>query len=180
MSVASVDFKNGDSVSNLYSADGTKLRTVRVIGGDTLTIDYCGNAVYENGSLKILLNESGYYSFQDNKFHFYIKDHQGNVRVVADKTGKVDEVNDYYSLGGLMSASPRRSVQPYKYNGKELEAAGGLNWYDYGARWYDPVLGRWNGVDPLCEDYYSESSYGYCGNNPINYVDPNGLIPHKE
>lgn len=38
------------------------------------------------------------------------------------------------------------------------------------------MLGRWNGVDPLCEGYYSENPYGYCGNNPVNYVDPNGLM----
>ena len=167
-------FKNGDNISNVYSADGTKLRTVQVIGGDTLTTDYCGNAIYENGSLKMLLNESGYYSFQDNKFHFYIKDHQDNVRVVADEHGNVEEVNDYYPLGGLMSTSSRRSVQPYKYNGKELETAGGLNWYDYGARRYDPVLGRWNGVDPSCEKHYSWSPYVYCKNNPVLRVDPDG------
>ena len=169
-------FKNGDSISNLYSADGTKWRTVRVIGGDTLTTDYCGNAVYENGVLVRLMTDVGYITLADTTYHYFIRDHQGNVRVVADEHGNVEEVNDYYPLGGLMSASPQRSVQPYKYNGKELEAAGGLNWYDYGARWYDPVLGRWNGVDPLCEDYYSETPYGYCGNNPINYVDPNGLM----
>lgn len=98
------------------------------------------------------------------------------MRVVADERGNVEEVNDYYPFGGLMSTSSRRGVQPYKYNGKELEAAGGLNWYDYGARQYDPVLGRWNGIDPLCEDYYSETPYGYCGNDPINYIDPNGLM----
>ncbi len=98
------------------------------------------------------------------------------MRVVADEHGNAEEVNDYYPFGGLMSTSSRQSVQPYKYNGKELETACGVNWYDYGARRYDPVLGRWNGVDPLCEDYYSENPYGYCGNNPVNYVDPNGLM----
>ena len=51
----------------------------------------------------MLLNEAGYYSFQDNKFHFCLKDHQGNVRVVTDEAGNVDEVNDYYPFGGLMS-----------------------------------------------------------------------------
>ena len=96
------------------------------------------------------------------------------MRVVADEHGNAEEVNDYYAFGGLMSTSSRQSVQPYKYNGKELETACGVNWYDYGARRYDPVLGRWNGVDPLCEDYYSENPYGYCGNNPIRYIDPDG------
>ena len=141
-------FKNGDSISNLYSGDGTKVRTVQVVGGDTLTTDYCGDAVYENGVLVRLLTEVGYITLADTTYHYFIRDHQGNVRVVVDEHGNVEEVNDYYPLGGLMSASSRWSVQPYKYNGKELETAGGLNWYDYGARRYDPVLGRWNGVDP--------------------------------
>ena len=169
-------FRNGGNISNIYSADGTKLRTVQVIGGDTLTTDYCGNAIYENGVLVRLMTDVGYIAMSDTSYHYFIKDHQGNVRVVADEDGNVEEVNDYYPFGGLMSTSSRRSVQPYKYNGKELETAGGLNWYDYGARRYDSVLGRWNGVDPLCEDYYSETPYGYCGNNPVNYVDPNGLM----
>ena len=169
-------FGKGDNISNVYSGDGTKLRTIRVIGGDTLTTDYCGNAIYENGVLVRLMTEVGYITMADTTYHYFIKDHQGNVRVVADERGNVEEVNDYYPFGGLMSTSSRRSVQPYKYNGKELEAAGGLNWYDYGARQYDPVLGRWNGIDPLCEDYYSETPYGYCGNDPINYIDPNGLM----
>ena len=64
------------------------------------------------------------------------------MRVVADEHGNAEEVNDYYPFGGLMSTSSRQSVQPYKYNGKELETACGVNWYDYGARRYDPVLGR--------------------------------------
>ncbi|WP_308768390.1 RHS repeat-associated core domain-containing protein [uncultured Bacteroides sp.] len=167
-------FKNGDNISNVYSGDGTKLRTVQVIGGDTLTTDYCGNAIYENGVLVRLMTDVGYIAMADTSYHYFIKDHQGNVRVVADEDGNVEEVNDYYPFGGLMSTSSRRSVQPYKYNGKELETAGGLNWYDYGARRYDPVLGRWNGVDPSCEKHYSWSPYAYCKNNPVLRVDPDG------
>lgn len=98
-----ISFADGSSIVYEYAADGSKIRTTHTINDNVTSTVYCGNAVYENGSLKILLNESGYYSFQDNRFHFYIKDHQGNVRVVADETGKVDEVNDYYPFGGLMS-----------------------------------------------------------------------------
>ena len=174
-----ISFADGSSIVYEYAADGSKVRTTHTINDNVTSTVYCGNAIYENGSLKILLNESGYYSFQDNKFHFYIKDHQGNVRVVADETGKVDEVNDYYPFGGLMS-NACNNVQPYKYNSKELDRKGGLNWYDYGARHYDATIGRWHAVDLLSEKYYDWSPYNYCLDNPIKLIDSDGkaaIIP---
>ena len=167
-----VIFVDGNVIEYEYGSDGRKLRTAHVINGVTSITDYCGNAIYENGSLKMLLNEAGYISFPDKKFHFYLKDHQGNIRVVADKDGNVEETNDYYPFGGLFTAST--SVQPYKYNGKELDRKNGIDWYDYGARHYDPAIGRWCMVDSLSEKYYSFNSYNYCGNNPARYVDPDG------
>ena len=86
--------------------------------------------IYENGIAKTLSTETGYVSLTDGKYHYYLKDHQGNNRVVVDENGKVEERNDYYPFGGLM-ASSSVSTQPYKYNGKELETACGVNWYDY-------------------------------------------------
>ena len=166
-------FGNGNSILYDYGADGTKLRTVHTTGSTTLTTDYCGNAVYENGVLKMLLNEAGYVSFPDKKYHFYLKDHLGNIRVVADKDGTVEETNSYYPFGGMFTSV--NSVQPYKYNGKELERKNGLNCYDYGARQYDAVLGRWTTVDPMSEKYSSTSSYVYCNNNPMKYIDPTGM-----
>lgn len=65
-------------------------------------------------------------------------------------------------------------VQPYKYNGKELDLMHGLNTYDHGARQNDPILCRWDRIDPLCEKYYSTSPYAYCRNNPVNAIDPDG------
>ena len=50
----------------------------------------------------------------------------------------------------------------------------GLDTYDYGARQYAPILGRWDRMDPLCEKYYSVSPYAYCGGNPVNRIDPDG------
>ena len=171
-----VTFANGDSIRYEYAADGTKLRTVYTIGGTTTTTDYCGNAVYENGVLKMLLNDAGYVSFPDKKFHFYIKDHQGNVRVVADAEGNVEEVNDYYPFGGLMSNATGNEFQKYKYNGKELDRKAGLNLYDYGARFYDPAIGRWHVVDPMSEVKHAIGTYAYCLNNPMNLIDPTGCL----
>lgn len=169
-------FADGSSIVYEYAADGSKVRTTHTINDNVTSTVYCGNAVYENDSLKMLLNESGYYSFQDNKFHFYIKDHQGNICIVADETGKVDEVNDYYPFGGLMS-NACNNVQPYKYNGKELDRKGGLDWYDYGARYYDAVIGRWMMVDPMVEKIYYCNPYNYCLNSPIKFVDKDGKLP---
>lgn len=168
-----VKFENGNSISYLYDANGTKLRTTHVIGNDTTVTDYCGNVIYENGAPKTLLVEGGYVSLNDNKYHYFIQDYQGNNRVVADEDGIVEEVNDYYPFGGLMASSVG-DVQPYKYNGKELNRKGGLDWYDYGARMYDAALGRWHTVDPSCEKYYNWSPYTYCKNNPVLRIDLDG------
>ena len=169
-----VMFANGNSISYLYDAAGRKLRTVHVLEGDSVTTDYCGNVVYENGVPQILLTEVGYVSLTDGQYHYYLKDHQGNNRVVVDEEGAVEEVNDYYAFGGLMSTSSRQSVQPYKYNGKELDRKGGLGWYDYGARMYDAALGRFMKTDRFSEKYVSLSPYQYGANNPVNNIDVNG------
>jgi RHS repeat-associated protein len=62
----------------------------------------------------------------------------------------------------------------YKYNGKELQDELGLNMYDYGARNYDPAMGRWMNMDALSEKYYPISPYVYAINNPMFFVDPDG------
>jgi len=62
----------------------------------------------------------------------------------------------------------------YRFNGKELNEDFGLGWYDYGARWYDASIGRWNAVDLLAEEYMMISPYGYVANNPLIYTDPDG------
>ncbi|MFV0290478.1 MAG: RHS repeat-associated core domain-containing protein [Mangrovibacterium sp.] len=66
------------------------------------------------------------------------------------------------------------NFEPFLFNGKELDEETGL--YYYGARYYNPRVGLWYGVDPLREKYPSMSPYNYCANNPVIFVDPDGRI----
>ena len=169
-------FEDGSTIAYTYDANGKKLQTIHNIGGSTVTKDYCRNVIYENGVAKLLLTDAGYITLTDKKHHFFLQDHQGNNRVVADESGNIEETNHYYPFGGTF-ASAVSSTQPYKYNGKELDTKNGLNWYDYGARMYDPAIGRWHAGDPVAEEFYRISPYAYCYNSPILLVDPNGMWP---
>lgn len=84
----------------------------------------------------------------------------------------------YYPFGGTIAdLGTASSFQHRKYNGKELDRMFGLDYYDYGARQYDPILLRFTSPDPLAEKAYGTSMYAYCGNNPINKIEINGLFP---
>ena len=136
--------------------------------------DYCGNMLYENGTLKQILIDGGYITFNGStpQYHFYLKDHLGNNRVVLNAGGGIEQVNHYYSFGGLMGESTNGDVQTYKYNGKELDRMNGLDWYDYGARHMDGI--RFTTIDPMAEKYYGVSPYVYCADSPVNAFDPTG------
>ncbi len=112
-------------------------------------------------------------------YNYYTQDHLGNNRTVINEFGDVRQVTNYYPFGGVFSTTAYNrgdDLQPYKYNGKELDRTHGLDWYDYGARNYDAFLPIFTSLDPLCEKYYHISPYAYCGNNPIKFIDPTGMM----
>ena len=109
------------------------------------------------------------------KINYYINDYQGNVRLVVNDSCEVESYNSYYSYGGPFEGENATSVfQPHMYNGKEYDHVHGLDWYDYGARHYDPAMARFTQMDPLSEQYPHLSPYAYCAGNPVNAVDPDG------
>ena len=169
-----ITYSDGRMADYVYSATGTKLSVTYTNGGTIKNNQYCGNMLYENGTLKQILIDGGYITFNGStpQYYFYLKDHLGNNRVVVNASGIVEQVNHYYPYGGLMGESTNGDIQRYKYNGKDLDRMNGLDWYDYGARHMDGI--RFTTMDPMAEKYYGISPYAYCAGNPIRLVDPNG------
>ncbi|BCA56802.1 hypothetical protein W02_39420 [Nitrospira sp. KM1] len=109
---------------------------------------------------------------------YWHPDHLGSSTVITDGAGAKVQSLAYYPYGGTRtntsSSTPPVDV-PYKYTGKELDASTGL--YDYGARLYDPVLGRFISADtivPNPRDPQDLNRYTYAGNSPFMYTDPTG------
>ena len=197
-----IEYNDGRNASYVYDAEGSKLSvsynltamssaqpqmpvmqssnvaSANMSNGQK-TIEYCGNIICD-GDETMILNNVGYALYnKDNNlsFHYYLKDHLGNNRVVVREYGEIEQVNDYYPTGALMTSSKGGDTQRFKYNGKELDRTNGLNWYGYGARNYDAAIVRWDGMDKLCEKYSPFTPYGYCLNRFLNYYDKIGNEP---
>ena len=151
------------------------------------TVDYLlgGALTLKNGRIDKYQFEEGYCqasaagSVDYFDSYYYDCDHLGNIRQVIEPYGTnksyVIQKMDYYPFGAEFCDNNTKSyVQNHKYNGKEFDNMHGLNTYDYGARQYNPVTGRWDRIDPHCEKYYNVSPYNYCHNNPINRIDLDG------
>lgn len=141
------------------------------------------------------------------QYVFTYKDHLGNIRLKYTEhpqTGETEilEENHYYPYGlthqgyngghlvvGLEQPGTPITLIPvtpgvidtykYKFGGKEYQDEFDINTYDFGARNYDPALGRWMNVDPLAEMMRRHSPYNYAFNNPVFFIDPDGNAPEN-
>ncbi len=127
----------------------------------------------------IVMDQGGFltaYTINESPASVYIDNFQLSVA-----SGGLLEENHYYPFGmlneGLSQSDNTDPINNYKFNGKELQNELSLHWLDYGKRFYDPVIGRWHNVDLVSELFFANSPYLYCINNPLKYVDVNGLWP---
>ena len=175
-----ITYSDGRVINYVYSASGAKLKVSHKQSGIgiTTTTDYVKGYIFTNNSLSMALTDNGYYTLSrtgDPTYYFYLKDHQGNNRVVVSQSGSVEQINHYYPYGALFAESTNGDVQRFKYNGKELDRKFGLNWYDHGARHNDAAIGRGPSIDKNAEKYYGISPYAYCGGDPVNLGDYDGM-----
>ncbi len=174
----------GSTTLSTYTYDATGQKLSRLAGA-TKT-DYISGIQYDDtgtgSTISFIQTEEGRAipnGTQQYNYEFSLTDHQGNSRVNFDTaTGIARSVqtDDYYPFGmdiipdGTARISPQNN---YLYNKKELQGILGL--YDYGARFYDPVIARWSVVDPMAEKSRRFSPYNYVENNPIRNIDPDGM-----
>jgi RHS repeat-associated protein len=180
--------RSANVLYNFYNADGVKFRDTISAGNFSGVYDYIGPYVYKNRVLSYINTSEGRAVYTSagvfSYYEYYIKDHLGNVRTVFKRSGTsytTLQESNYYPFGALMGSSTNTTYSNrYLYNGKEQigvtssTASLDLSLYDYGARFYDPQLGRFHTVDAFAEKYLSMAPYQYGANNPISFIDING------
>jgi RHS repeat-associated protein len=165
----------GKLLTNTYDAAGAKLRK---LSGSTTT-EYIDGIQYTGTTMDFVQTEEGRILSPTGtpNYEYTLTDHLGNSRVIFDSShggSTALQTDDYYPFG-MIANQPTVTSPPnhYLYNKKELQDE--LGQYDYGARFYDPVIGRWTSVDPLAEKSRRFSPYNYGENNPIRNIDPDGM-----
>jgi len=172
--------KGSDVLTYIYDATGSKLAAKL---NSTVNNFYTGAVVYKGDkTIDYIPASTGLIRKVGADFvrQYNINDHLGNVRAVVNQSGTIEQASDYYPYGLAFNYN-NLDKNRYLYNGKELQnqtlATTFFGVYDYGVRHYDPVIGRWNSVDPMGEKYYNISSYNYAANNPLLFIDINGEGP---
>ncbi|MDP2722137.1 MAG: DUF6443 domain-containing protein [Bacteroidales bacterium] len=174
-----------NTIDYLYTAGGVKLQKSIAGSGDRSALtDYLGSIVYTSEKTVYILTPEGRALRNDQgnfDYEYFLKDHLGNTRVSFNQKGTILQDNSYYPFGMDMGESltyiDNTAIEnKYKYNGKEMQDDFGLGWYDYGARFYDAQLGRWHVIDPMSEIARRWTPYQYAYNNPIRFIDPDGMV----
>lgn len=178
-------------IGYVYDATGVKLR--KTVNG--VTTDYAGNFIYKNNVLTMFSHPEGYVEPDGSDFNYIYqyKDHLGNVRLTyadSDGNGSINPSSEiiseknYYPFGlehkgynNVVSSNSNSVAQNFGYNGKENNPELGIEWMDFGARNYDAALGRWMNIDPLAEQMRRHSPYNYAFDNPVYFIDPDGMSP---
>ncbi|MFV0289856.1 MAG: RHS repeat domain-containing protein, partial [Mangrovibacterium sp.] len=105
--------------------------------------------------------------------YYYHPDHLGSASYITNLDGEVVQHIEYVPFGEVFIEERNNTWNtPYLFNGKELDEETGL--YYYGARYYNPRISLWYGVDKLFDKYPNVSPYCYTMNNPVMLVDPDG------
>lgn len=169
--------KSGLALAYTYDAAGNKLTKVNSTTG--ITTHYLRGIQYTGSNIDFVQTEEGIArrSGSSYSYEYNLEDHLGNTRATFYRnpsSGNIEVLqrDDYYAFGKRKLGTPSNDNK-YLYNGKELQDE--LGQYDYGARFYDPVIGRWIVVDPLAETYQDWSPYNYGLDDPIGKLDPNGM-----
>jgi RHS repeat-associated protein len=173
---------NGGSGVFTYDAAGAKLRKASTISGTTTYTDYIAGIQHSGTSsepVEYIMTEEGQaapISATSYDYQYFLGDNLGNTReTFGTKTGIAVQYqrDDYYPFGMDIADVTTSPKNYYLYNKKELQ--GEFGEYDYGARFYDPVIARWTSVDPLAELSRRWSPYNYVENDPIKLTDPDGM-----
>jgi RHS repeat-associated protein len=181
-----ITFGTTGSIEYFYTAAGQKIEKIVTEGTVTTATNYLGGYQYKDNVLEFFPTAEGYVKNTDGalSYVFQYKDHLGNVRLSyaknpATQVLEIIEENNYYPFGLKHKGynDYTANSNKYKYNGKELQDEMGLDMYDYGMRNYDPALGRWMNIDPLAEKGRRWSPYNYGMDNPVYFIDPDGMWP---
>jgi len=161
------------NVEFIYDGDGGRVKKI----SPNSTTTYIGS-LYEvtDGAAKkhIFAGSNRVASVDSQNIHYFHGDHLGSSNVITDETGKRVSLTEYTPYG-LTAIQKDSDVTNYKFTGKELDSATGL--YYYGARYYDPEIGRFTQPDTIVQAPYDPQTlnrYSYCRNNPLKYTDPTG------